>query len=75
MSIFNRRNAAVGWLSWLVAKRVLKKKARDVVPGTVEGTKRPNKGAIATVLAALGGLLWFRHRKGQDDETPPPAAE
>jgi MYXO-CTERM domain-containing protein len=73
MSIFNRRNAAVGWLSWLVAKRVLKKKARDVVPGTVEGTKRPNKGAIATALAALGGLLWFRRRKGQDDETPPAA--
>ncbi len=42
MSIFNRRNAAVGWLSWLVAKRVLKKKAREVVPGTVEGTKRPH---------------------------------
>ena len=48
MSIFNRRNAVVGWLTWIVAKRVLKKKAKDVVPGTVEGSKRPNKGAIAT---------------------------
>jgi hypothetical protein len=74
MSIFNRRNAAVGWLSWLVAKRVLKKKVRGVVPGTVEGTKRPNKGAIATALAGVGGLLWFWRRKGQDDE-PPAAAE
>jgi hypothetical protein len=75
MSIFNRRNAAVGWLSWLVAKRVLKRKAREVVPGTVEGTKRPNKGAIATGLAAVGGLLWFWRRKSDGDDEPPTAAE
>jgi hypothetical protein len=76
MSIFNRRNAAVGWLSWLVAKRVLKRKAREVVPGTVEGTKRPNKGAIATGLAAVGGLLWFWRRKSDaGDDQPPTAAE
>jgi hypothetical protein len=73
MSIFNRRNAAVGWLSWIVAKRVLKKKAKDVVPGTVEGTKRPNKSAIATALAAVGGVLWFRRKKSSDDELPPPS--
>ena len=74
MSIFNRRNAVVGWLSWLVAKRVLKQKARDAVPGTVEGTKRPNKGAIATALAAFGGLLWF-WRRNSSDEQPPPSGE
>ena len=54
---------------------MLKKKAREAVPGTVEGSKRPNKGAIATGLAALGGLLWFWRRKGSDDELPPPAGE
>jgi len=76
MSIFNRRNAAVGWLSWIVAKRVLKKKAKDVVPGTVEGSRRPNKGAIATLLAAVGGALWFWRKKSSDDEpSPPPAGE
>jgi hypothetical protein len=75
MSIFNRRNAVMGWLSWLVAKRVLKKKAKDAVPGTVEGSRRPNKGAIATVLAGLGGALWFWRRKGSDDEPPSPAGE
>ena len=47
MSILNRRNAVVGWLTWLVAKRVLKRKAKAAVPGTVEGSRRPNKGAIA----------------------------
>jgi len=76
MSIFNRRNAAVGWLSWIVAKRVLKKKAKDVVPGTVEGSRRPNKGAIATLLAAVGGALWFWRKQSSDDEpSPPPAGE
>jgi hypothetical protein len=73
MSIFNRRNAVMGWLSWLVAKRVLKRKAKDAVPGTLEGSRRPNKGAIATSLAAVGGLLWFWRRKSSDDELPPPA--
>jgi hypothetical protein len=73
MSIFNKRNAVTGWLAWIVAKRVLKKKARDAVPGTVEGSKRPNKGAIATGLAAFGGLLWFWRRKGSNDAQPPTA--
>ena len=70
MGIINRRNAVTGWLTWIVAKRVLKKKARDAVPGTVEGSRRPNKGAIATMLAAVGGVLWFWRRKGSDDRPP-----
>jgi len=79
MSIYNRRNAALGWLSWLVAKRVLKKKVRQAVPGTVSGTKRPNKGAIATLVAVVVGLLWFWRRSGDDGSpgdvwTPPGAA-
>ena len=69
MSIFNRRNAAMGWLSWIVAKRVLRKKAKDALPGTVEGSKRPNKGAILSLLAAVGGALWFWRRKSDDDQT------
>jgi hypothetical protein len=30
MSIFNRRNAFIGWATWLVGKRVLKRKAKAV---------------------------------------------
>ena len=75
MAIFNRRNAVLGWISWLVAKRLLSKKAREAVPGTVEGSRRPNKAAIAGALAAVGGVLWFWRRKSSDDELPEPAGE
>jgi hypothetical protein len=68
MSIVNRRNAVLGWLTWLTAKRVLKKKARQAVPGTVEGTKRPNKGAIVSLLAVVGGALLFWRRSGGDED-------
>jgi hypothetical protein len=57
----------LGWLTWLTAKRVLKKKAKDAVPGTVEGSKRPNKGALVSALAAVGGALWFWRRKSPDE--------
>ena len=68
MSIVNRRNAVLGWLTWLTAKRVIKRKAKAAIPGTVEGTKRPNKGAIATFVAAVGGVLWFWRRKSASDD-------
>ena len=73
MSIVNRRNAVLGWLSWLGLKHVVKRKAKDAVPGTVEGSRRPNKGAIAAGLAAIGGLLWFWRKSS--DEPQPPAGE
>jgi hypothetical protein len=75
MSILNRRNAVIGWLTWLTAKTLLKRKARQAVPGTVEGTKRPNKGAIAAGVAAAVGVLLFWRRKssaGTADEQPQP---
>ncbi|MBA2385169.1 MAG: hypothetical protein H0V68_10980 [Actinobacteria bacterium] len=76
MSILNRRNAVVGWIAWLTAKRVLKRKVKAAVPGTVEGTRRPNKGAIAVGVAALAGLFWFWKRASPGDEnTPEPPAE
>jgi hypothetical protein len=68
MGIINRRNAVLGWGVWKIAKRVGKKKARDVVPGSGEHAGL-NKGAIASMLAAAGGALWF-WRKKSDDTTP-----
>jgi hypothetical protein len=70
MGMFNKRNAVLGWTVWQVGKRFAKKKARDAVPGRSGESKRPNKGAIATGLAALGGVLWFWRKRRPDDDAP-----
>ena len=72
MSVFNRRNAAVGWVAWAVGKRVLKKKAKDAVPSIDPESKRPNKSAVALLLAGAVGLATFWRRRADDGE---PAAE
>jgi hypothetical protein len=69
MGIVNRRNAVLGWTAWNIGKRVLKQKAKAAVPGTVDDSKRPNKGAIVSLLAALGGALWFWRKKADEPPT------
>ena len=70
MGIFNRRNAAVGWVTWMVGKRVLKKKAKDAVPAIDPQSKKPNKSAIALLIAgSVGALSFWRKRSG--DDAPP----
>jgi hypothetical protein len=70
VGVFNRRNAAVGWVAWAVGKRVLKKKAKDAVPSIDPESKKPNKSAIALLVAAAAGALTF-WRKRNGDDTPP----
>ena len=72
MGVFNRRNAAMGWLAWAVGKRVLKKKAKDAVPSIDPDSKKPNKSAIALLIAGAAGALTF-WRKRSGDDTPPSA--
>ena len=68
MSVINRRNAVMGWLAWGVGKRVLKKKAKGAVPSVDTETKRPNKSAVALLIAsAAGALTFWRKRTGGDD--------
>ena len=69
MSVFNRRNAAVGWLALFVGKRVLKRKAKQAVPGLDAESKRPNKSAIALLVASAVGVLTFWKRRSGDEET------
>jgi hypothetical protein len=65
MGIVNRRNAVLGWGVWKLAKRFGKQKAKAVVPGPGEHAGL-NKGAIASMAAAVGGALWFwRKKSGQ----------
>jgi len=70
VGIFNRRNAAVGWLTWAVGKRVLKKKAKGAVPAIDTDSKKPNKSAIALAVAGFVGALTFWRKRSGDD---PPA--
>jgi len=69
MAVFNRRNAAVGWLALVVGKRVLKRKAKQVVPAIDTESKRPNKSAVALVVASAVGVLTFWRRRSGDEET------
>jgi hypothetical protein len=67
VGIFNRRNAAVGWLTWMVGKRDLNKKAKDAVPTIDSQSKKPNKSAIALLIAGtVGALTFWRKRSGGD---------
>jgi MYXO-CTERM domain-containing protein len=69
VGIFNRRNAAVGWVTWTVGKRLLKRKAKGAVPSVDPETKRPNKSAVALLAAgAVGALTFWRRRSGGGDE-------
>jgi hypothetical protein len=69
MGIFNRRNAAVGWVTWMLGKRVLKRKAKGAVPSVDPETKRPNRSAIALLLAGVVGALTFWRSRSSDDDT------
>ena len=68
MGIVNRRNAVLGWGVWKVGKRLAKRKARGAVPSVDPETKRPNKSAIATAIAVVGGALMFWRKKRSDGE-------
>ena len=70
MGVFNRRNAAVGWVTWMVGKRVLKKKAKDAVPTIDPESKKPNKSAIALLIAGAVGVATFWKKRSGDDATP-----
>ena len=65
MGIFNKRNAVLGWGVWTVAKKVGKRKAKAAVPGTGDHAGL-NKSAIASLMAAIGGALWFWRKKSDD---------
>ena len=59
MSIVNRRNAVIGWLTWTVGKRVVAKKAQRVIPSRNGGTGTAKKKVVtsAAMLAAVAGAL------------------
>lgn len=66
MSVFNRRNAALGWVAWAVGKRVIKKKAKDAVPTIDTETGKPNKSAVALLIASAVGVATFWKKRSED---------
>ena len=73
MGVMKKRNALLGWAVWKVGKRMIKRKAKAVVPGTGgSATGRSNKPAVVAGLAALGGALLFWRRSSGGDGTNEP---
>jgi hypothetical protein len=71
VGVLNRRNAVVGWAVWKVGKRVLKRKAAEAVPKVDTETKKPNKSAVALLIASAVGVATFWRRRSGDGESPP----
>lgn len=81
--MLNRRKAMIGWLVYTagkpLAKRALKqraKSAKSAVPGTAgaKGSGAPKGALFAGAAALVGGLLFWRSRKGDDGGDDAPSA-
>ena len=57
MSVFNRRNALLGYATWMGLKVLARQKARQAMPNVDRETKRPNKSAIALGLASAAAVV------------------
>jgi hypothetical protein len=60
MSVINRRNAVLGWLTWMVGKRVVKRK---VAEASTPGRK---KAAALAAGGAVGALTFWKTRASGD---------
>jgi MYXO-CTERM domain-containing protein len=65
MGVLNKRNAVLGWATWQVGKNAMKRKARSAA--RVDDSRRPGKGTIAALLAAIGGALVFWRRRREPE--------
>jgi hypothetical protein len=72
VSVFNRRNAVIGWIAWSAGKHAAKYAAKDAAKGAKPGvhpkTKKPNKSAILLGVATAVGVLAFWKSRSGDDE-------
>jgi hypothetical protein len=67
VSVFNRKNAIVGYLALALGKRVAKEKAKAAVPSIDRESKKPNKSAIALGVATAVGAATFWRKRREDD--------
>jgi MYXO-CTERM domain-containing protein len=70
--MLNKRKALIGYGVYTAAKpfakRAVRRKAKAVTPSSKKGGIVA--GALATVAAALGGLLFWRKRRSGGSESP-----
>ena len=78
--MLNRRKAMIGWLVYSaakpVAKRAVKVQAKKSMQKSASSTKsRGHMGRtvarIGAAAAIVGGVLFWNHRRSNDDELPP----
>ena len=62
--MFSKKNAIVGWLVLTIGKPIAKRKARQAVGGKRGGAIA---AAVAGVGAAVGGLMFWRKRRGKGE--------
>jgi uncharacterized membrane protein YebE (DUF533 family) len=79
-TVFNRRNAMIGWIAWSAGKRAASYAAKDAARGAKPAihpkTKKPNKSAILLgVAAAVGALAYLKSRSRSKDDLPPEVPE
>ena len=57
MTVFSKRNALIGWTTWMVSKRMLKAK------GGASKHSKKSKAAAAAALVAVGGAVFFWRKR------------
>jgi len=59
MSVFNKRNAAVGWFTWTMARKIIHRKANNAL--AAKRKKKQRRGALALVAAsAIGAATYWK---------------
>jgi hypothetical protein len=56
MTVFSKRNALIGWATWVVSKRILQRNR----PG--HGRRNKAAAAAAVLATAAGAVLFWRKR-------------
>ena len=70
MTVFSKRNALIGWATWMVGKRVFKGRTR------AGGRSKKSVAAATAALAAVtGAVLFWRKRKGHEEQPVEPVEQ
>ena len=73
--MLNRRKAMIGYLAYTIGKPIamyaMKRKAKAAAAKEGAGSRINTKAIVAGAGAGLGGLLFWRNRRGRDEESHP----